>query len=192
MGYRFVMGQNLIEWRKTDYKKSYSSDQKRGGGALFDLVHQIDLAIWFFGPVHEVFAKLDKRSNLDIKADDFANLVLVHKNGISGQIQLDMVSPSYRGENEIITNKDVFHFNLVNGKLIKKRKKINKVIFEVSKKFDRNDLFVSQMKYFLKRLVNNELKPSCSLSEGIHSLNVLLAAKLSDKNKKLIKVRKKL
>ena len=155
---------------------------------MFDLVHQIDLAIWFFGPAYEVFAGLDKRSNLDIKADDFANLVLVHKNGISGQIQLDMVSPSYRGENEIITNKDVFHFNLVNGKLIKKRKKINKVIFEVSKKFDRNDLFVSQMKYFLKRLVNNELKPSCSLSEGIHSLNVLLAAKL-DKNKKLIKVR---
>ncbi len=192
MGYRFVMGQNLKQWRNnTDYKKSYSSKYLKGGGALFDLVHQIDLAIWLFGPVENVFANLANRGKLKISADDFTNLVLIHKNGINGQIQLDMVSPCYRGENEIVTNENIFYFNIKNGTLIKKNKNKEKIISKVSKKFNRNHLFISHMKYFVKRLKNYSLDPACSIFDGIASLNVLMAARQSNKKKKLIKVENK-
>lgn len=192
MGYRFVMGQDLRQWRKnSNYRKNYSSQSSRGGGAMYDLVHQIDIAVWLFGPVEHVFANLARRSKLKIRADDFTNLILIHKNGVTGQIQLDMVSPAYRGENEIVTKDNVFYFNLVNGKLIRKKKFFSKIISKPPKKFIRNDLFISQMKHFLKRLKNNNLDAACSLFDGILSLNVLLAAEKSHIKKKLIKVEKK-
>ena len=158
---------------------------------MYDLVHQIDIAVWLFGPVKYVFANLARRSKLKISADDFTNLILIHKNGVTGQIQLDMVSPAYRGENEIVTKDNVFYLNLINGVLIKKKNFFSKIISKPPKKFIRNDLFISQMKHLLKNLKKNNIDAVCSLFDGILSLNVLLAAEKSHIKKRLIKVENK-
>ncbi len=191
MGYRFAMGQNLKNWRLNhDYKSSYTSKSSRGGGALFELVHQIDLAIWMFGPVSKVFAVLDKRSNLSINADDFSNLILKHDNGVTGQIQVDMVSPSYRGDMEVITNKNIFNLDLNNGELLSRDNKGKKILSKVSNNYNRNYLFLNHMKHFISRLDDRKLDPICSIKDGIHSLEILVAAHESNIKEKTIKVRR--
>jgi predicted dehydrogenase len=100
---------------------------------MYDLVHQIDIAVWLFGPVKYVFANLARRSKLKINADDFTNLILIHKNGVTGQIQLDMVSPAYRGENEIVTKDNVFYLNLISGAFIKKKNFFQKLYLNLQK-----------------------------------------------------------
>ena len=113
--YRLAMGHRLDAWRKgKTYQEGYSSDSERGGGALFDLIHQIDLALWLFGPVEEVNAVLSKRSGLDIKGDDMSNLLLTHSSGLTGHIQLDMASPVYRCEAEVMTTDSIYEWSYLN------------------------------------------------------------------------------
>ena len=50
------MGQYLPDWRtNADYSKSYSASFEMGGGVLFDLIHEIDLAVNLMGQPEEKF-----------------------------------------------------------------------------------------------------------------------------------------
>ena len=64
-------------WRKNqNYKYSYSSSKKYGGGALLDLSHEIDYIQWIFGKIKKIhYSKIKKISNLSIKSDDFVSIV---------------------------------------------------------------------------------------------------------------------
>ena len=169
--YRFVMGHDLRLWRKNhDYKNSYTSDLKKGGGALLELIHQIDLALWFFGPIKKIVGERSKVSDLKIKADDLTNLIIVHKNGIAGQIQLDMVSPIYRCEAEILTQKNIFTWKYNKGIILKENSKKKTVIHKVNKSFNRNSLFVDSMKNFILRINNKNKSPTCNFKDGLSSL----------------------
>ena len=180
--YRFAMGHNLKFWRKNhNFLESYTSDVNKGGGALFELIHQVDLAIWLFGPVKKITGYRSKVSKLKIKADDLSNLILIHKNGIAGQIQLDMISPIYRCEAEIVTNKEILLWSYKEGKIIQKTKKRDKIIHKLNKSFKRNDLFINSMKHFIDRVYKKKKIPLCDLKEGSKSLIAINSI-----NKKLI------
>ena len=169
--YRFVMGHNLKFWRKNhNYNKSYTSDFKKGGGALLELIHQIDLAIWFFGPIKKIIGARSKVSNLNINAEDLANIIILHKNGVAGQIQLDMISPVYRCEAEILTKKSVFTWLYNKGVIIKNNNRKKIIIHKTPKSFKRNDLFLKSMLNFINRVNNYKIKPICSFEDGIKSL----------------------
>jgi predicted dehydrogenase len=90
----FEVGQYLPDWRPAaDYRASYSADPDRGGGVVFDLVHEIDLACWFLGDdLTLVGAWGAKLSGLDIRSEDTATLMLLARNGAQAAIQLDYVS----------------------------------------------------------------------------------------------------
>lgn len=179
-GYRLVMGQRLDEWRPdSDYRQGYSADAARGGGALFDLVHQIDLALWLFGPVKQVAAMLDKRGRLAIAGDDFSSLMLRHADGTVGQIQLDMVSPAYRGGAEVVMLDDLYEWSLAEGSLTRRRGADSEIMASVPAGFQRNDLFLAHIRYFLSRLDDPAMPPLCPLSDGIAALDIMVAARIS-------------
>ena len=153
----------------------------KGGGALFELIHQVDLAIWLFGPVKKITGYRSKVSNLKIKADDLSNLILIHKSGIAGQIQLDMISPLYRCEAEIVTDKEILLWSYNKGKITQKTQKTDKIIHKLTKSFKRNDLFINSMKHFVDRVYKKKKLPLCDLKEGAKSLIAINSI-----NKKLI------
>ena len=73
---------HLPSWRKNiDYKKSYSSDYRKGGGVTNDLSHEIDLANYLVGIDKFKIAVKSKISNLKIKADDFSYFFGLSKDG---------------------------------------------------------------------------------------------------------------
>lgn len=187
--YRLAMGQRLDAWRKNvDYKKGYSSDEKRGGGALFDLIHQIDIAIWLFGPVLSVNAVLSKRSELLISGDDVTNLLLTHTNGLTGHIQLDMASPVYRCEAEVMTGDSIFKWSFSDSSLYNYKTEKKEIINKLDDEYNRNSMFIDHMKHFLIRIDNNEILPACSLDDGIAALRVALCARESNLTGKKISI----
>ncbi|MDM7947741.1 MAG: Gfo/Idh/MocA family oxidoreductase [Oceanibaculum nanhaiense] len=191
-GYRLVMGQRLDEWRPdSDYRQGYSADAARGGGALFDLVHQIDLALWLFGPVRQVAAMLDRRGGLAIAGDDFSSLMLRHADGTVGQIQLDMISPAYRGAAEVVTLEDVFDWSLATGTLTRRRGEQTETLARVPDGFQRNDLFLAHMRHFLARLDDPSLPTLCPLTDGIAALDILLAARKSHEESRFVTLESK-
>src|SRR5262245_11890925 len=115
---RAAVGQRLDAWRPgSDYRRSYSADAARGGGALMDLIHEIDLALWLAGPVVGVKAVTAKLSDLAICADDVACLTLTARSGALAQIEMDMVSPVYRRSLEIVTRDAIYRHDDSTGLL---------------------------------------------------------------------------
>jgi predicted dehydrogenase len=71
------VGQHLATWRpQRDFKLSYSSQRALGGGVLRDLSHELDYAIWLFGPWRRVAALGGASGALGIDADDRWSILL--------------------------------------------------------------------------------------------------------------------
>lgn len=86
-------GQDLRDWRPgTDYRDSYSADASRGGGVIFDLVHEIDLAVALFGACTLKHVSAGKLSTLELACEDVAQLTLSSPAGMPISIGLDYVS----------------------------------------------------------------------------------------------------
>ena len=176
--FRAVIGQRLDQWRPgTDYRASYSADAARGGGALLDLVHEIDLVHWLVGPPIAVSAELAKVSTLEIAGDDLANLTLTVAGGAVGQVQLDMLSPAYRRELEIVCRDAVYHWSHADGTLVRRAGGSIEIVDRVPPRFERNCLFMEHMRHFLARLANPDRPALCPLADGAAVLHTALAAR---------------
>ena len=87
------VGQDLRQWRPgRDLQASYSADAARGGGVVFDLVHEIDMASWLLGPLQVKAAIGGRLGGLLEKADDVHVGLLRAASGHPVTISLDYVS----------------------------------------------------------------------------------------------------
>jgi predicted dehydrogenase len=178
--YRAVVGQRLDKWRPgTDYRKSYSASADYGGGALLDLIHEIDLINWLTGDIEKVYGNISNVSDLEMSADDLANLTLINKNGAVGQIQMDMVSPEYRRNLELVYRDAIIYWDYISGKVYKNMNGRLSLLDETPKMFERNTMFLNQMNHFINRVNGSLEAPLCSLEDGIDAQKIAEAAKLS-------------
>ena len=77
-------------WRSDEYyarpvKGSWATE---GGGALINqAIHQVDLLLWFAGPVREVFGMWQLGAAHAIESEDIVNAVMRYESGATGVIQ---------------------------------------------------------------------------------------------------------
>ncbi len=96
INYNLEVSQHVAEWRPgVDLGSTVSVRADLGGGALLELSHEIDLAIWWFGAIASLNCDLS-HGGLDIETtiDTAAKLQLRHINGARGTICLSMAAPS--------------------------------------------------------------------------------------------------
>lgn len=178
--FRACVGQRLDQWRPgTDHRFGFSADAARGGGALFELVHELDLVHWILGPLTGVQANLATVGDLGIRADDLANLTLTTRHGAIGQVQIDMLSPVYRRDFEIVCRDAIWRFDYVTGRLTRHAAEGETLVAAPPDGFQRNDLFLGHMRHFLDRIEHRELAPLCGLEDGVAVLDYALAARTS-------------
>jgi len=188
--YRFSMGHRIDKWRPgQDYTKLASVSSIKGGGALFELVHMIDLAIWFFGPINQVSAFQDKRSKFRITCDDITVINIKHKDGTLGQIQLDMLSPKYHCDIEVVSLEAVYKIDITKGVLSKETDDGSEIVCNKDESVSRNELFLRQMGHFIERLSGHEVEALCPLQDGIESLEALIAMTSSAELSQVIRVK---
>jgi predicted dehydrogenase len=101
---RFWFGSYLPDWRPdTDYRQSYSAQRLLGGGVLHDAIHELDLALWFFGwPLRALASVRGCFGPLDIDVDDTVRAILATSSGVPISVDLDYLSRRYRRGVEII------------------------------------------------------------------------------------------
>lgn len=156
----------LPKWRKNiNYSNSYSS-QKKGGGVLLDLSHEIDYLQWMFGKVDVIeYKKIKKISNLKIKSEDFSQIIGKIKNI---NFYLNLTYFSRFEERKIIIDSinetivaDLINYNI---KIIKDKK--SKII-KFKKKKDQTyiDQHVS--------ILNNQFKTVCDLKDAKKTLSFI-------------------
>jgi predicted dehydrogenase len=73
----FYVGQHVSDWRAgREPTKTYSALRAAGGGVLRDLSHELDLAMWLFGPWLRVAAVGGRLGHVTVDSDDGWGILL--------------------------------------------------------------------------------------------------------------------
>lgn len=114
---RFICSSYLPEWRPgTDYRKGYAADLA-GGGVLFDLVHEFDLANHLLGPAETTSAVAIRTGELDMPTEDCSQVGLRHSSGAISSLHLDYCTLPRRRAFEIAGSSGQLHVNVREQKL---------------------------------------------------------------------------
>lgn len=114
--FQAYVGQYLPDWRPgSDYRESYSAQAEAGGGALLDLSHEIDYALWLLGGVRAVTACGGRLSSLEITSDDCFALMLDTPRCPVVTIQMNYLDRGGRREITVNTDCMTYHLDLVGG-----------------------------------------------------------------------------
>jgi predicted dehydrogenase len=170
-------GEYLPSWHPwEDYRKSYAARSNLGGGVAFTLCHPFDYLRWIVGEISEVSATTSKTSLLEIDVEDHVEATLHFTNGCLGTVHLDYFQQPGSHWLEISLENGIIHWdnfdsNAVvfdkNGKIIKR--------FVPPNDFERNHLFLSEMRQFIYLVYGREGICVSNLESGIKSLAVVLA-----------------
>jgi len=175
-------GSYLPDWHPyEDYRKSYASQKNLGGGVILTCIHELDYLKWFFGKIEKIKAYSDKISDLEVNVEDYSNIITKFKNGVIAEIHLDFFQRPEIRRCKIIGTKGTLLWESTNNQVLlynNKSKKWKKVL-EI-KKFNRNEMYIEEMKYFLN-CVKHRKKTINSVKENIHVLNASLKIRKSYK-----------
>ncbi len=144
-------GSYLPSWRPNeDYRNSYSSKKKLGGGVHLDLIHELDYSIWLFGFPLKRSLHLRKVSNLEIDSCDYCHYVLEYEK-FNIMITLNYYRKLPKRIIEIVIDDDIITCDLLNSTVYKNE---SKVLFK-QEDFHIFETYVTQMGYFINNLYNN-------------------------------------
>ena len=169
------------------YKPYYSnlsdlgiSSTKRGGGVLLEQSHFIHILIWLFEinpKILNVINKNDKKIKFDKNIEDQSYIKLLFKSKkFNSVFDISLSSEKKEKKTLLILNFEriQIQINLVKNIFISLKKK-NKKIKERCNLI-RNDLFMSQLKYFLKKINKRDLNKKSTLL-AVMALKTILQLK---------------
>ena len=179
------VGQWLPDWRPDqDYRESYSAKPEMGGGVIFDLSHELDLAAAFMGPAVSVGCIKAKVSSLEIQTEDLAEITLDHGRALS-QIHLDYLQRGYERELRITGEKGSIHWDYAAGRVSLFLPGREPETLPDPPGFERNHMFRAQAAHWLKVLAKEEA-PRISLEQGIMTTRLALAAHRASEQRKVV------
>jgi predicted dehydrogenase len=179
---RAEVGEYLPGWHTyEDYRTTYGSRQDLGGGAILSQIHEMDYLFWFFGLPRRVFALGGHLSSLEIDVEDTVEILMEYFN--EGHLMPVSLHQDYLQRPPNRTCQVIGD----SGKILMDLRAPSLTIFDGNgmqiestsyKGFERNQLFLDELKDFLKCLQGGETS-LVSLEDGAQSLRMALAAKES-------------
>ena len=156
----------LPDWRKTNYRYSYSSKKKEGGGVLLDLSHELDYINWIFPNIKFNFFLNKKISMLDINSDDIAIINGSLNKKLFCQINLNYFSMIPKRLIFLDGKNISFYGDLIN----------NFYRLNINKKIKRKKIKIS--KFYLtyqlhKSILEKKYKNLCSYNDGLNLLKIM-------------------
>jgi predicted dehydrogenase len=92
---RLHTGSYLPCWRPyQDYRLSYSASVDQGG-AVLDCIHEIDLALWYFGAGQLTAAAGLSAESIGVAAEGLCELLIQHKSGVLSSIHVNFIERDY-------------------------------------------------------------------------------------------------
>jgi len=170
---RALMGEHLPDVRP-DYRTLFSA--KHGGA--FDLMHDIDLAIWYAGqPVRSVHALHGTYSDIGIEAPDLVEILMGFEDRCLATVHLDFFQRPRRRQIELIATGGVITVEFARWD------RCTVSIYEASRgtwaveelATDRDDMFRGEDREFLEAISLDQPIRS-TVAEARLSLEVVLAA----------------
>ncbi|WP_165452630.1 Gfo/Idh/MocA family protein [Paenibacillus thalictri] len=175
---RAMMGEHFPDIRP-DYKSTYYA---KYSGA-FELMHDLDLAIWFAGQsVKQVHAVYGSFSDIGIEAPDVAELLLAFEDRCTATVHLDFFQAPRRRQLEIIGTSGtiIVQFGSWEHCIVSCGTRGSDSWEHVQLDTDRNDMFRDESRHFLQAIAGGS-PVQCGISGARKSLEVIQEAYLTQK-----------
>jgi predicted dehydrogenase len=174
---RLQTGSYLPRWRPwQDYRQSYSASVE-WGGAILDCIHEIDLALWYFGPGSVLAAAHLPAQNLGLQTDGLAEIILRHESSILSSIHLNFLQRDYRRTCQIIGEEGTIYWDFADHQVrVHGENGDIKEMFPKPEGWQVNQMYLDELEYFLwaVRSGSQTVNP---ISSGVAALEVALAAR---------------
>ena len=159
-------GSYLPDWRlNTDYRQSYSANKAQGGGVLRDLSHELDYALWLFGPWRKLTATGGHLSPLEIDSDDAYTLLMETRRCPLVSIHMNYLDRVSRREILVNTDQHTIHVDLINNTMAIDG--VQEVVV-----IARDDTYCAEHQAMLA----GNVKGLCTLEDAIETLTTIEAA----------------
>ena len=154
---------------------------------ILTLCHPFDYLRYLLGEVVSVSAQESRSGGLGIDVEDSADVLLHFTNGAIGNVHLDYIERPPEHFMRIIGQNGVIYWNNSDGLVKYSRSGGKWKKLSVPDGFDRNTLFLDEMRHFIACIDGNK-QPLCTMDDGIQTLRIVLAAKQSAEEKRLVKL----
>jgi predicted dehydrogenase len=172
------VGQDLAQWRPgRDLASSYSSKQEQGGGVVFDLVHEIDMARWLLGPLRVKAAIGGHLSGLAVDCDDVHTALLQAASGAPVTIALDYVSQRPVRRYAFVAERGTVVCDLMARRLTLATREGERVETDAPADFDIGATYRTQLADWLAAVDDPRHVLVSPLSDALESAALMLAMK---------------
>lgn len=146
-----------LPFAKKGYELSYMANRKMGGNLIFDVIHELDYAVWFFGEPLEVFCTKGILSHLKIDTEDYADMIIRFKSGVVCSVHMDYLQHGYSRRCKVVCEEGTIVWDFIRGDI--------GIITAATKEWKwtdmKLDIFCNQMymdeiKYFLECVLNSK------------------------------------
>lgn len=173
------MGENIEDWHPwEDYREAYAAYKAGGGGAVLCFSHDIDYLYWFFGMPEKIHSVGGKITPLGGDAEDMVKALLEYKNKFIISLHLDYWQRPPRRFFEIIGTKGKITWDYYAKSLtcVSRDSNTAPAIYRLPENFDRNDMFIDEIKEFIS-VLNGEKESPIPLQHGMSVLKISLKMK---------------
>jgi predicted dehydrogenase len=173
------MGENIEDWHPwEDYRQAYAAYVEGGGGAVLCFSHDIDYLYWFFGKPRVIHAVGGKITPLAGDAEDMVKSILEYESKLIVSLHLDYWQRPPKRFFEIVGTSGRIAWDYYAGSLTLVTRGSAPVIDRLPDTFNRNDMFIAEVKDFVVAL-DNKKGAAITLKEGVEVLEMALDIKRS-------------
>ncbi len=172
---RSIASSYLPDWRPAqDHRAGYAADP-RTGGAIFDFIHEFDLAAHLLGPFETVAAVARCSGTIEIEAEDCVDAILRHERGVLTNLHLDYVTRPGCRVTEVAGTAGVLRLD-ISGRRLWRFDPAGEVVEDRSFGGEHADDYVTELKVFFACMAG-EAEPSCDGREALAVLRQVVKAR---------------
>lgn len=181
---RTTWGEHLPDWHPwEDYRRSYAANLLMGGGPALTYSHDLDLLVWWFGSPEKIVGLPNSISPLDIDVEHSIDMLLSFNQGITANVHLDFCQRPPSRVWEIVCSQGKVYIDTLAGTLTRWESTMGEIhdsqsgslspaaVQTLPETFDRNDLFLEEIRYFFSCLEIGE-QPMPDIPTGAESVRI--------------------
>jgi predicted dehydrogenase len=150
-----------------------------GGNLIFDGIHELDYAVWFFGEPSEVFCVKGILSELEIDTEDFVDIIIKFKSGAVCNAHMDYLQHGYSRRCKVVCEGGTIVWDFASGTIGTITTADKEWLWE-DMKLDiyYNQMYIDEVKYFIDCVLYGK-ETFNSIEQSLPVLKLAIAAERS-------------
>lgn len=157
------------------------SKKDLGGGVVLEISHEIDFIKWIIGEEPHYINSISStvgNNKIDVENLCFSHFAFKKKNrNIFANLNLDMTQMNDERNLTLSFDKSTIKVNLTNNEIFLFNDKNEKIILSKYRKFKRNEMYISELKYFFDCIKKRKKNHINDLKNAVSTLKISLNLK---------------